>query len=135
MELVQEYISEILEYRISRVALRQDGILHISIKEDQQFTLDDFNDLLDAALKIGKGRKLYNLVTVGKYTIPDHQARVMSTSEMGSIYKIADAFVIHSLSQKLIANFYMNFHKPYVPTRFFTKEKDAIDWLIQQKNN
>lgn len=133
VELVKEYISEVLEYRISKVALRADGILHISIKAEEEFTVDDYKDLMDAALKIGHGHKFLNLISVGQDTIPDHETRKMSTSQEGSIYKIADAFVIHSLPQKLIGNFYMNFYKPFVPTRFFTKEEEAIDWLLKFK--
>lgn len=133
VEIINEYVSAVLEYRISKVALRADGILHISIKPEEEFTLDDYKELMDAALKIGNGRKFLNLISVGQDTIPDHETRNMSTSQKGSIYKIADAFVIHSLPQKLIGNFYMNFHKPVVPTRFFTKEEEAIEWLMKFK--
>ena len=134
MELTtEEYISEVLHYKISKVALRPDGILHFSIKSDELFFVKDYHDLMDAAYKIGNGKKFLNLITIGKHTTPDHHARVLSTSKEGCIYKIADAFVICSLSQKLIANFYMNFHKPFVPTKFFTNKEEAVKWLNSQK--
>lgn len=41
------------------------------------------------------------------------------------------AIVIHSLAQKLIANFYMKVVKPYTPTRFFTAKEDAEKWLAE----
>jgi hypothetical protein len=129
----EEYISEVLHYQISKVALRPDGILHLSIKSDELFFVKDYHDLMDAAFKIGNGKKFLNLITVGKHTTPDHHSRVLSTSKEGSVYKRADAFVICSLSQKLIANFYMNFHKPFAPTRFFTEVEEAVKWLGRQK--
>lgn len=124
-----DYISTVEQGRISKIALRTDGILHIDIKANELFQAGDFNEVMDAAFKIGKGKKFYNLITVGEYTIADHAARVLSTSKEGSYYKLADAFVINSLPQKLVANFYMNFHKPFVPTRFFNSKSEALAWL------
>ncbi len=133
MVLAEQFISDIVECRISQVALRPDGILLISIKPEELFSVSDYNDLTNAAKRIGKGEKFLNLIIVGAHTIPDHDSRVLSTSKQGSKYKLADAFVISSLSQKLIANFYMNFHKPYVPSRFFNDEKKAVEWLLSFK--
>jgi hypothetical protein len=124
-----DYTSEIIETPVSKVALRADGILHIDLKPNQFFSGTDYKDLMDAAYKIGKGKRFLNLITVGEDTTVDNEGRVFSTSKEGAIYKIADAFVINSLPQKLIGNFYMNFHKPYVPTRFFNSKEEALKWL------
>lgn len=130
MVFTEKFISDVIQCRISQVALRPDGILLINIKSEEFFSVSDYQELMDAAKSIGKGEKFLNLIIVGEHTIPDHDSRVLSTSQKGSKYKLADAFVINSLSQKLIANFYMNFHKPYVPSRFFTDENKAIEWLL-----
>jgi len=68
---------------------------------------------------------------VGEHTIADIEAVKLSCSEKGSIYKLVDAFVISSLPQKLIANFYIRVIKPVTPTRFFTKLEDAEKWLAE----
>ena len=128
-----QYISEVLTYRISSLVLRSDGILHIDIKKEETFTVADYNDLMDGAFKLGGGKKLLNLITIGKYTLPDHSSRVLSTSKEGGIYKMADAFVINSLPQKIIGNFYMKYHKPHTPTQFFNDEITAINWLNHQQ--
>jgi hypothetical protein len=127
------YVSEVIKCRIATVALRADKILHIDIAPDEIFVVDDFNEIMAAAYKIGRGKKFLNLITVAKDTVPDHESRAMSTSKEGSIYKLADAFVITSLAQKLVGNFYMNFHKPYVPTHFFNNEQEAVKWLKKQE--
>ena len=41
----------------------------------------------------------------------------------------ADAYVLKSLAQKIIANFYIRLNKPKIPTNFFTDEDSAIEWL------
>lgn len=120
--------------RISTVFLRDDGILHIKIKPDNEFTVFDFNELVSAAKDIGDGKKFLNLIIVGKNTLPDDQSRIASSSEKGSIYKVADAFVINSLAQRIVANFYLKINKPFVPTKFFNNEEDAVVWLKEQSN-
>lgn len=122
---------KIIHCDISEVYLLSDDMLMIDIQAEKEFEVKDFEQLVDAAFELGKGRKFYNLVVVGSHTLPSHDARVASTSKEGSIYKMADAFVIHSFSQKLIGNFYMNFHKPYVPTRFFNSVEKAKAWLLE----
>jgi len=119
---------------ISTVKLIEDDVLFIDIIPNSDFVLKDFQQLMDAAKKIGRGKKFYNIINVGEYTSPDHESRVASTSDEGSIYKIADAFVIHSFPQKVIANFYLNFHKPVVPTRFFNTIEGAKEWIEKLKH-
>lgn len=122
-------VSNTIKTRISQVSLRDDGILFIDIAKEEQFTIDDMKELIEAAKEIGGGKKFLNLIIVGHNTLPDKEARELSTSSEGSIYKLADAFVISSLAQALIANFYLKINKPVVPTKFFKTETDAIAWL------
>lgn len=115
--------------RISKVYAKEDEILMIEIKEDAHFKLEDFMELKQAALKLGNGKRYYNLIKVGAHTIPDKEAREASCSIEGSYYKKADAFVISTLSQKIIARLMMKLNKPAVPTQFFYSEKEALTWL------
>ena len=41
----------------------------------------------------------------------------------------ATAMVTPSFVSKIVGNFFINFHKMQVPTRIFTQEDEAIDWL------
>lgn len=127
------YSTEVIKCRISEVSMIDEETLFIDIEPNHEFILDDFYELMEAAKKLGGGRRFYNLVHVGSHCLPTHEARTASTSIEGSIYKLADAFVIHSFSQKLVANFYMNFHKPVVPTKFFNDLGSAREWLDQLK--
>lgn len=127
-------IQTIIQCDISEVYLLSENMLMIDILPEKEFELKDFEQLVDAAFELGKGRKFYNLIKVGPHTIPTHEAREASTSKEGSIYKMADAFVIHSFSQKLVGNFYMNFHKPHVPTKFFNSIDKAKAWLLELQN-
>lgn len=127
------FISDKITTRISTVQLREDGVLLIDIKKDESFNINDMWELIEAARKIGNGRRFLNLIIVGAHTVPDEASRILSTSDEGSIYKIADAFVISSLLQVIVSNIYMKFHSPSVPTKFFKNVTDAENWLYQFK--
>ena len=47
----------------------------------------------------------------------------------GTLFTLADSFVLHSMPQKLLANFYLKINKPVLPTKFFTKITEADKWL------
>lgn len=81
--------------------------------------------------RVSGGKKIPNLVLMGKHSTADKEGRAFSVSEKGSRFRNADAFVITSLAQKIVANFYLKIEKPSVPTRFFTKEEEAVEWLSQ----
>lgn len=70
--------------------------------------------------------------------IIDFGASVGSTTEGRKVYavsdyllknRIADAFLVRSLSMRLIANFFIRVTKPKIPTRLFTSEVEAFKWL------
>ena len=118
-----------VECQNSIVFLRPDGILQIEVKDNTYFEVSDVNDLIDAAEKIGGGKKFLNLILVGKGVILDAKARSLSSSVEGCRFKLSDAFVISSNAQQLIANFIIKFEKPPVPTSFFKDMDAALLWL------
>jgi hypothetical protein len=44
----------------------------------------------------------------------------------------ADALVINNLPHRLLADFYLKFNRPDIPTRFFSSEEEAREWLKTQ---
>jgi hypothetical protein len=119
-----------VECNSSLVFLRDDGILQINVKDNVYFEEKDVVDLINAAETIGGGKKFLNLIRVGKGVILDSKGRILSSSIEGCKYKLADAFVINSLAQQLIANFIIKFERPPVPTSFFKDEESAVKWLM-----
>ncbi len=39
--------------------------------------------------------------------------------------------MISDLPQKIVGNFFLKFDKPARPTKIFTKEEEAVEWLKQ----
>ncbi len=118
-----------IELKLTIVHLRDDGILHVHIKERSHITMDEALETFKAMRVIGNGRKYPVLIDAGDYAQIDPEVRVFSASDEGNLYTVADAIAYHTLPQKLTANFYVAFNKPVVPTRTFSDIAEAIDWL------
>ena len=121
--------NKVIECTHSRVFIREDGILQIEIQDNTYFEVKDAHELVAAAEELGGGKRFLNLIFTGKDTLLDTKARVLSSSKEGSRLKLADAFVINTIAQKLIANFIVKAQNPAVPTSFFRDEESAVKWL------
>ena len=111
------------------VRLDPDGIMKMYIREGYTVELDDLKEIVKTTAEIGGGKKYPNLIKGGIYTSISSEARAYSATPESNLYTVADAFVIRSIAQKIIANFYLKFDKPVSPTRFFDTEKEAMKWL------
>ncbi|UKN02649.1 hypothetical protein K6119_03870 [Paracrocinitomix mangrovi] len=120
--------------RISTVQIKDENTLFINVDSNQNFGKVDAQELKKAALKLGNGKSFYNLINIGANTVTSKEAREIVTSLEGSFYKKADAIIINSISKKLLANLFLSFQKPVVPTKVFTKIEDAEEWLGQLQN-
>lgn len=117
----------------SLVRLRNDEIVQVNFGDDIDLDAKESNEIVEAIGKLAGGRKMLILNISGVNTSASSAARSHSASEDGCRFTIADAFVTKSLAQKLLGNFYLNFHKPPVPTRIFDDIERAEDWLKSQK--
>lgn len=117
-----------IELGYATVSLRKDGIINTDIKIKDAVTLSQAKELLEAYLKVGDHKKLPHLFTVSKFVIMEKEVMEF-ISNTANKYGKADAFVIHSLPQRIIGNFYLQFHKPSVPTKLFTSQAKAVIWL------
>jgi hypothetical protein len=114
------------------VSLRDDDIVQTTIHAEQELNVADVKEIIDLIGVVGGERMLPQLIVAGDLSGPDLNAMKYIASEGSSPYAIAEAYVIRSLSQKILARFYLNFNKPARPTRMFGKESEAVIWLKEQ---
>lgn len=119
---------------ISKITLLDELTIETRIEKDIEFNLQDAIRTNDAIEEIGNGRKLFHLTIYGDRTVPSKEARSFVTSDQGSCYKLAEAIVVGSLSQKMVFNFMINVERPNVRTKLFTSVQDAKDWLQSLQN-
>ena len=111
------------------INLRNDGILHIHFKENSDIHIEDAKEIFNAMREIGKNKKYPVLIDAGDFVHVDDDVQKFSASYEANLYTIADAIACNSLAQKLIAGFYINTYHPVVPTRIFSDEQEAVNWL------
>ncbi len=77
------------------------------------------------------GRRLKRLVVSGKNTLMSKEARLFGQkkSNVNKNLIIAEAVVVNTLPQKMMANFYFAFIRDFYPAKFFTDINKAKEWL------
>lgn len=111
----------------------EDGILHCVYKDialvDLNIAATCVKDRLDFI-----GNKVYpSLFDITRIKQSTKEARDYMANE-GNEQVSASAILISSPMLRMTANFYIMVNKPKNPTRMFTDQKSAVDWLAQFKN-
>lgn len=113
----------------SKVIYRNDGILELQCGADTYYEMGHLMELLAVYKEFTGGKKVPMLHVVGPYTSIAPDARSWGASKEATRFAVAEAYVLKSLAQKLLANFYIKFDKPEVPTKFFKTIPEAEEWL------
>ena len=95
---------------------------------NNEFCVDDLKLLVEAEKEIC-GKQLPVLVYCFKYASTNIELMKELSKNKNNPYSVADAFVISSISQKLLANFYLKVTNPERPSQFFSTDIDAKKWL------
>ena len=128
MKLLKE-----LSLDFARIRFYEPDLAHIDIIGDYLITEKEVRVINTHLGELNEGNAMLILITAEEVTQFDDSARVFSASEEGSKYSLAEAFVVKSLSQRLIANFYVKVNKPPIPSKVFNSEKEAIKWLESKR--
>lgn len=117
----------ILEH--STIQLTSCGIIEVVCLNDFCYDVTHLKEMLVAYEELIGNNKAPLLIIGGKYTSITPAARKFSATKESTRFSKAEAFVIHSLAQRILANFYLKMDKPEVPTKFFTNKILAEKWL------
>lgn len=109
--------------------LRKDGILYIKISSEKEETVELAKEMVQKLGKLVQYKKVPILAKHDEFAIPGKENREFWSKKDACPYSKAEAFIIQSTAMKLISNFYLLINKPERPTKMFTSEKDAIEWL------
>ncbi len=110
--------------------LHELGFYQLDIFNNVEVGVEDIKMMVAAQKKLS-GEKLPVLVVCAEFASTNSEVmRYISKNENWPFSK-AGAFVIHSMSQKLLANFYLKINAPERPTKFFNSRDEAEKWLKQ----
>ncbi len=116
----------------TKITELDNGLVEIICQDEFMYDVSHIKEnhavLETIAKKKGEPVLVYNIT--GKYTgITSDASSYLSKGPHKSFIK-AEAFIIHSTTQRLLANLYfLRIKKPPVPAAYFKKTEDAVKWL------
>jgi hypothetical protein len=127
-----EHIQLIDEEDIGSVIYRlyEGRIFHVIIKKKEKITIKMTEKGYDFLNRNGGGR-FYNIYEFSSFSEMDPEVREWCATTSGNNYTYVDAIVISNFAQKLIADFYLKFNKPPMPTKIFKSKEKALDWILE----
>lgn len=118
-----------LDFGHTKVLKRDDGIVEVTCGEDLTYDVEHLFEMNTATSRLVNKQRVPVLFLVGKNTTITQDAMKYGATEEATQFSAAEAYVIHSIAQKILANFYLRIHKPPVPTKFFDDRAAAEAWL------
>lgn len=94
--------------------------------------LEDVQEMIATAGKLGEGRKLKNLVIANEYSSMSSEATAYMKSKEAHRYTKVEAVVISSLAQRIVGNFYLGIVSQNRPSKLFNEVEKALEWLDKQ---
>lgn len=118
-----------VETRVCKMWLDENNITHEVFISGVEVTSDDVVEMLETRKKLMNGGRGPILADVRHIKSVTKGARDMGNNEEGIRITTAFAILIESPVSQTIGNFFIGVTKPPYPTRLFTEEDKAIEWL------
>ena len=120
----------------SKITELDNGLVEIICQEEFMYDVSHIKENHSVLEKIAKkkGEPVLVYSITGKYTgITSDASSYLSKGPHKNFIK-AEAFIIHSTTQRLLANLYfLRIRKPLVPAAYFKNVEDAKKWLMKLK--
>lgn len=113
----------------SVIKLREDGIIEIDCSNNYEYSVNDVKENWAIIKELAKGKKILVFNNMPEFTTASKEAREFVAKGEHKDFIAAEAFVIQSLAQKILGNFYLKINNPVVPAKIFTNKEDAVQWL------
>ena len=113
---------------IAEISMNSDYILRIIFLPKTDIKVEDAKKIVEVSSRVSAGKKHCNLVDTREMLYMNNEARkYLAMQDKSTVSAIG--VVIHSKFQRSMANLYLKFSNPVIPTKMFDREEDAIDWL------
>jgi hypothetical protein len=100
-------------------------------RENVELDLQDGIEMRNIFLALSNGSKWAVLIDGANFFSTTSELRQLSANEEYTKLRLALAIVTKSMATKIIGNFFIKVNKPASPTKLFSEEKPAIEWLKQ----
>jgi hypothetical protein len=112
-----------------KLTLVDDAWFYLEIKQDAEIEVEDIKELVRFQYELGNGRIIPVLIfPSASATTNSDLIKYISKKESLPFTK-ADAFVLNSVGQRILASIYTKIAPPARPTKFFREKSEALKWL------
>lgn len=111
------------------VELRNSQYFYVEIKNDVEFEVEDLKQLVAFQKELGSGKAFPVLIHPAPSATTNSDLIKYMSKKDSLPYTVADAFILNSVPQKILAKLYVRFAPPERPINFFIKEEEALKWL------
>ncbi len=106
-----------------------EGILRVIAKENSEIEIEDAKNDFETGKKLADNKIKPVYADSRNVIYHSKEVRDYYASKMMEKHISAMAIHVNSLATKIIGNFFILTNKPPYPTKLFTNENDAIEWL------
>ncbi|MBA3680999.1 MAG: hypothetical protein H0W73_07505 [Bacteroidetes bacterium] len=121
----------------SEINYDERGFLRIAFNDtDDEIDFDEIKQQVDACFIITEGKATPVLIDVrnGKKNLSPEARTYAGKNNPYRHLKLAEALLIKSLPQRIMANFFIKIGKSRHPSKVFTREEAAVKWLLEFVN-
>jgi len=114
---------------VCRVWVGEDGIARIIHFPNAELTLETAKETMAAYLKLSKGKRHPLFVDTRGEKSMSRECRIYYASEENAKNASAAAIIVDTPVSRVLGNFYIGLSNPHLPSKLFTSEQGALEWL------
>ena len=124
---------DVITTRVSKIWLDDDNVIHVIVLPESNINFEDVKAVFEVIRTLSGEEKHPLFFDIRNIKSITREARAFSASEDSAGIVSATAALVNSTVSKVIGNFVLIVDKPLYPTRIFTAEPKAMDWLKEKK--
>lgn len=110
------------------------GIIRSYYKYDVTLDIDKSKEVHEVVGKLTEGKASPQLFIACFGMDVTKETREWGACEESNKYTLASAIVCNSMAHRILGNFFIKVQKPVRPTRMFSNEEAATEWLLSFVN-
>lgn len=125
-------MNKIIESTKATHELIAPGIIRLTLKPHQNIDPDDLREMHKIHLQLSNEKEFGVLLITSEFAIPSSESRaLLATEEFTKTHKVS-AYIVKSISAKIMGNFFISFNRPITKTRLFNNSDEGLIWLKKE---
>ena len=119
-----------IETTVADLWMDTEGLIHIHFKPTTAHGAAEACEVVEAHNELAAGVPCLVLANIQGVTVgANRAARQHYVSPVSAKYKLGMAMLVQSPMQRMLGNIFLRINRPPYPTRIFSHEQEALQWL------